>query len=165
MAGLPLVVLTLPFVPGFAGVALLVIALAILAVVFWRSARGLHGHVRAASYALVETLAAQTAAPVSHAHAPAPQTSTVPPVQVPDVLPGLRWTPITLGDAAPAVGRSLAELALRGATGATVLATIRGGDGQVPDAHALLKSGDVLALTGSEEAIAAATEILLGPRA
>jgi CPA2 family monovalent cation:H+ antiporter-2 len=61
----------------------------------------------------------------------------------------------------PAIGHSLAELELRSATGATVLAMMRGQDGFVPDAHAPLQAGDVLALAGTDEAIESA-RVLLG---
>jgi CPA2 family monovalent cation:H+ antiporter-2 len=59
------------------------------------------------------------------------------------------------------VGRTLADLALRGSTGATVLAIIHDGVGAIPDAHARLEAGDVLAISGSEEAIEAATRLLV----
>jgi len=62
------------------------------------------------------------------------------------------------------VGRSLRELDLRGLTGATVLAIARGEKQLVaPDGHEVLRAGDILALTGTHEAIDAA-EALLGAR-
>jgi CPA2 family monovalent cation:H+ antiporter-2 len=65
------------------------------------------------------------------------------------------------------VGRTLAELNLRGATGATVL-TVAHTDGSfvVPSAGDVLREGDVLALAGSHEAVEAARRLLEeGPRA
>jgi CPA2 family monovalent cation:H+ antiporter-2 len=64
------------------------------------------------------------------------------------------------------VGRTLAELDLRGLTGATVLAiTRRAGAVLVPTASETLEPGDVLALAGTEEAIAAAQALLRGSEA
>jgi CPA2 family monovalent cation:H+ antiporter-2 len=66
-------------------------------------------------------------------------------------------------ESSPAVGRSLAELNLRGRTGATVLAISRGAEAIVaPGAAERLRSGDVLGVTGTEEAVAAARAILNG---
>ena len=70
----------------------------------------------------------------------------------------------------PAVGRTLAELDLRGLTGATVLAITRGEQGVVvPTAHEVLPAGDVLALAGTHDAVerrdrAAATAATLAPK-
>jgi len=65
----------------------------------------------------------------------------------------------------PAVGKTLAELNLRGVTGATVLAVTREGGGVVvPTAQERLRAGDVLALAGSHEAIDAAKKLLLRTR-
>ena len=61
----------------------------------------------------------------------------------------------------PAAERTLAELNLRGATGATVLAILRHGEPVlVPSGHERVHAGDVLAVAGTEEAIAAARELL-----
>ncbi|MDQ3243499.1 MAG: TrkA C-terminal domain-containing protein, partial [Gemmatimonadota bacterium] len=64
----------------------------------------------------------------------------------------------------PAVDRSLAELNIRGLTGATILAITRRGDSgakvMVPTGKERLRDGDVLALAGSTEAVNAAKELL-----
>jgi CPA2 family monovalent cation:H+ antiporter-2 len=61
-------------------------------------------------------------------------------------------------------GRSLAEVHLRGLTGATVLAIGRADGGvQVPGPGERLRVGDVLALAGTEEAVRAAAELVAGP--
>jgi CPA2 family monovalent cation:H+ antiporter-2 len=80
------------------------------------------------------------------------------------MLPGLGTPlPLMLEEGWPAVGRSLAELNLRGVTGATVLAITRGEQGLVvPSADERLNVGDVLALAGSHEAIRNATALLRG---
>jgi CPA2 family monovalent cation:H+ antiporter-2 len=62
-----------------------------------------------------------------------------------------------------AVGRSLADLELRGTTGATVLAIQREHEGlALPDAHEPLGAGDVLAVAGSTEAMSAARGMIEG---
>lgn len=61
-----------------------------------------------------------------------------------------------------AVGKTLAELNLRGATDATVLAVRRGEQAIVmPSARERLCAGDRLAIAGSHEALAAARELLV----
>lgn len=166
IAGLPLVALTTPFLPGYHALALLAIALGVLGIAFWRTARNLHGHVRAASHVLIEALATQAAAPADHDHhgtaaPPAPSTSAELHTQLDALLPGFTsWERVEVPPASRAVGRSLAELAMRAATGATVLATVRNGTGQLPDAHAPLEAGDILVVTGTGDAIVAATNLL-----
>jgi CPA2 family monovalent cation:H+ antiporter-2 len=60
-----------------------------------------------------------------------------------------------------AIGQSLAELNLRGRSGATVLAISRDGESiVVPAAGERLQAGDVLALAGTHEAIDAAKALL-----
>jgi CPA2 family monovalent cation:H+ antiporter-2 len=60
--------------------------------------------------------------------------------------------------------RTLAELNLRGETGATVLAIVRQGEQVlVPSGHDRVRAGDVLAVAGSEDAIAAAREVIARP--
>ncbi len=79
-------------------------------------------------------------------------------------LPGL-GDPVSVrvGDSSPASDRTLAELNLRGVTGATVLAILRDGEQVlVPSGHDRVRSGDVLAVAGSEESVAAARELLTG---
>jgi CPA2 family monovalent cation:H+ antiporter-2 len=151
-AGFPLVALTQPFLPPFAAIAVLGVALVVLVVTFWRRARDLDGHVRAASAVILEALASQASAPLHHDEHP----------EVDAQLPGLTaWKRIEIPLGGTAVGRSLAELEVRGTTGATVLAISRDGGGlAVPDARTPLQAGDVLAVTGCQDAITAATALL-----
>ena len=61
----------------------------------------------------------------------------------------------------PLVGKSLAEVKLRGLTGATVLAIQRGNRSVViPSGHDRLEAGDVLAVAGTQEAVTAAKDLL-----
>ena len=156
MVGLPLVLVTQPFLRGAETAlvfALLVILVVSLAIVFWRSTADLHGHVRAGAELILESLLAQSRTTGTH----------VPDAlaQIEDFIPGMgKPTIVRLEDASPAVNQTLAALNLRGRTGATVLAILRDGQGILPGADDTLKAGDVLTLTGTREAIDAATHIL-----
>jgi CPA2 family monovalent cation:H+ antiporter-2 len=157
ICGSALVAITQPFLPGNTAVIVFLLALAVLAIVFWRTATGLKGHVRAAAQAVLEVLGVQRGSE-SEASAGDPLEETR------RLFPGL-GAPVRheLKPASPVVGRSLADIELRSATGATVLAILRGDQGMaVPDAHAPLQAGDVLALAGTDEAIAAAIRVLDG---
>jgi len=117
----------------------------------WRATANLQDHVRAGSELIVEALARQSRAQAE------PELE-----EVRALLPGIAGlTPLRLPPGSAAVGRSLRELDMRAQTGATVLAIHRGEGGTVlPSAEEVLRAGDVLALAGSGEAIAAAAEIL-----
>jgi CPA2 family monovalent cation:H+ antiporter-2 len=157
LVGAPLVALTQPFLPGFLGAVALLLLLLVLGVGFWRSTTNLQGHVRAGTQVIVEALAAQSRGKSEEAHAETLE-------KVHPILPGLgEPTPVQLAASSPAVGRTLAELNLRGMTGATVLALKRGEGGAIiPTAHEPLRAGDVLALAGTHDAIDAARAVLEG---
>jgi CPA2 family monovalent cation:H+ antiporter-2 len=154
LVGVPLVALTQPFLPAFRGAAVLVLALAVLGFALWRSTTNLHGHVRAGAQVIADVLSRQS-------RAEAPGGSPVLE-EVGRVLPGLGDpTAVQLGAESPAVGRTLAELNLRGLTGATVLAISRGeGEVLVPTGKEALRAGDLLALAGTRAAVDAARALL-----
>jgi CPA2 family monovalent cation:H+ antiporter-2 len=149
LIGLPVVAITSPFVPDAIAALALAAALVALAFVFWRSAANLHGHVRAASQVIVHAIARQGATPDDNhdaAHA---------------LLHGLGDpVVITIGDGSVAVGRTLAQVAVRGMTGATVLALARDGATLPVDPHEPLRAGDALAISGTAESIDAARALL-----
>lgn len=151
VVAVPLVAVTQPFVPG-GWLVVLVVVLA-LVVIAHRSLRDFDGHVRAGSELILELL-----------HHPQ-QQRTEELDHVETVLPGFGGiASITIGVASPAVGRSLADLDLRAKTGATVLAISRGEGGMAsPSPVEPLRAGDVLAMAGSDDAIAAARELLAAP--
>ena len=147
--GVPLAVVVQPEIPGG---GLIVLALvAVLAIATRRSISDFDEHVRAGSSLIVEVLGRQTADAgppgLAEAHA---------------LLPGFEGlTPIALPAASAAVGKTLAELDLRAATGASVLAIGRTGGGTAnPSPTEPLRAGDILALAGSADAIAAARVLL-----
>lgn len=156
VVGLPVAAITQPFVPGGAVVVLAVLAL--VGLLARRSLTELDAHMRAGAELIVEVLARQGAhEPSMLPHPPEPLA------EVKSLLPGLHATPILLAKGSPAIGRSLAELDLRAKTGASVLAITREGGGAVnPSPQDALREGDVLAITGSADAVAAARELLLG---
>jgi CPA2 family monovalent cation:H+ antiporter-2 len=82
--------------------------------------------------------------------------------QVEKTLPGLGTvTSVKLAKTDKAVGKTLAQVNLRGMTGASVIAIKRTDqDIATPSAHEKLQTGDVLVMTGSDSAIAAAREVL-----
>ncbi|MBN2574954.1 MAG: cation:proton antiporter [Deltaproteobacteria bacterium] len=157
-AGAPLVALTQPFLPtAFPFAVVLVVGVALLGLPFWRSATNLEGHVRAGAQAILETLVAQS------------RSGHPPPNKLDDLchlLPGIgEPRAVALDRGAPCLGHSLKDLNLRGLTGATVLAIERGaGEVVFPTADEVLRENDVLVLTGTGEAVAAASEFLSRPR-
>jgi CPA2 family monovalent cation:H+ antiporter-2 len=134
------------------GLAVLAAILALLAVAFWRTAADLFGHFRAGAELVVSALAKQARA------------QPVPFEMIRQILPGLGdFTPVKVPEHSAAAGRSLGELNLRGRTGATVVALLRGSERVAfPEAEERLAAGDFVALTGSHEAIAAARDLLTG---
>jgi CPA2 family monovalent cation:H+ antiporter-2 len=142
----PVVAAIQPFVP--VSVALLLVILLAATIAVRRSLRDFEGHVHASSALILEMLAER---PDEQALA-----------QVATIMPGFAgMTTCAVPANGAAVGRSLADLGLRARTGATVLAIARGSASiPMPSPAEPLRGGDVLALTGSDEAVAAACELL-----
>jgi len=143
----PIVAAIQPFIPSS---WLLVLLVAIgLVILMRRSIADFEGHVRAGSELILEILSA-------------PEQAEAPLAQVETILPGFGgMTTVKLAASSGAVGRSLAQLDLRARTGATVLAIGRGAHGlATPSPTEPLQVDDVLALAGSDEAVAAARDVL-----
>ncbi len=153
--GLPLFAVARVFLPLAPTVILFGGAFLVLAVRLWRSVNQLQGHVRAGAQVLAEAFAGavgERPAPVGR------HTEEQVHLAVPGLGSPVR-VPVESGSAA--IGRTLAELNLRGATGATVLAILRGGDRiLVPTGQEQLHEGDVLALAGTHESIGAARGLI-----
>ena len=127
----------------------------LLAIAFWRGATNLQGHTRAAAQALADAQPpnARAAAPKARRN-----TSTISTTSSPASARPCRssYQPGTA-----AVGKTLAEIKLRGLTGATVLAIQRGDESVlVPSGHERLQAGDILAIAGTHDAVDAAKELL-----
>ena len=144
-----------PFLPSVSTPLVLGALFALLAIGVWRSATNLERHVQAGSQAVLEALR-------SYAHAGRSGDTTVIN-EIRSLLHGLGDpVAVKLGTDAPSLGASLAELNLRGRSGATVLAISRGpGSIVAPSASERLRPGDVVGLAGSDEAIEAARKVLL----
>jgi CPA2 family monovalent cation:H+ antiporter-2 len=158
VAGAVVLALTQAFLPLYVGAAVLVVLLCGYGLVIWRRATNLDSHVAAGAQAVVEALARHARSGSSTAAHDGEME------KIHRLLPGL-GAPVALRllDTSPGVGRSLAELDLRGRTGATVLAISRGGEAIVaPGAAERLRPGDVVGVAGTEEAVAAARGILTG---
>jgi K+:H+ antiporter len=159
--GVPLLAAAQPFLPPLRGPLVFLVVGAALGIALWRSAVDLHAHTRAGAELIGAALTRQMAPGRPSEMAVAPPA----PTPLPDVgglLPGL-GEPMALrleaGDRA--VGRTLAQLDLRGLTGATILALAREGNPVLlPTGHEQLRAGDVLALVGAPEAVRAATALL-----
>jgi CPA2 family monovalent cation:H+ antiporter-2 len=152
-AALPVAAVTEPFLPRFSSPLLLLVLVAALFLGFWRSAENLQGHVRAGAEIIVEALARS------------PASKTAQPLELAqEILPGLgEITTLELGLDSPAVGRTLSEVDLHGRSGASVVAITRGPRRIVmPGGNEVLHAGDVLAFTGSQEAIDGSRELLVG---
>jgi CPA2 family monovalent cation:H+ antiporter-2 len=156
LAGLPLLAVTQPIFGGVYGAIFFGLSLAALSVAFWRGATNLHGHVRAGAETIVHAIVAQSRKGTPSMMPPDPLS------QVHEVLPGIgEPTLFRLTKQSAAVGQTLAQLNLRGITGATVLAITRRGKGMLlPTAEEVLEEDDILALAGSHTAIEEAKALL-----
>jgi CPA2 family monovalent cation:H+ antiporter-2 len=157
---LPVLALTQPFVPTLSGAPVVLLLVTLLGISFWRSATDLQEHVRAGAEVILEALrAAGPAAEPEEVEA----TRGVP--QVEQLLPGLgSLAELRVAAGMRADGATLGQLDLRGRTGATVVAVQRGPQClAAPGGATRLQAGDVLAVAGTPEALASATELLRGP--
>jgi CPA2 family monovalent cation:H+ antiporter-2 len=153
--GIPVVAITQPFLPPHQGAAVMAILTSILLIALWRNATNLQGHARAGAQIIASALATQMAS----AEEGADDTRTLEDVNA--VIPGLgEPVAIRVVPESVAVGRSLAQLNLRGATGASVLA-IRRGETLIPTplGREVIRQGDLVAVAGSYDAIAIAKQI------
>ncbi|MER2564258.1 MAG: TrkA C-terminal domain-containing protein [Myxococcaceae bacterium] len=156
--GVPMVAVTQPLLPSVPIGVVLLVLLGVLALTFWRQTTSLEGHVRAG----VEIISG--ALLTSSERQNTEQGEAI--AEVGTLLPGLGLSVasvIELGETSPAVGKTLAELNLRGVTGATVLAITREGASLLATPTEKLAAHDRLALAGSHEAIAAARGLLDQP--
>ena len=155
VVGAPLVAVTQPFLPPFVGLGLFAASLLAMAGALWRSAANLQGHVRAAAEVVVAAIG-------RHARQEGPLGAERALQRAYELLPGLgEPVSVPLTAAHAAVGLALADLELRGRTGATIIAISRGEQVVlVPDGHQELREGDVVALAGTSEAIEAAKVLL-----
>ncbi|HSB52933.1 MAG TPA: cation:proton antiporter, partial [Gemmatimonadales bacterium] len=151
---------SVPFLALSGRLMSLPVALAIMGLVlvtsgiaFWRSASNLVGHTRAGAEVIVAALGRQLA--------PAPAVgASLEPIY--SMIPGLgEPVPHSVSSGDYADGRTLGQLDLRDATGASVLVIVREGSPHLlPDGKERLQRGDLLALAGSTDAVEHARRFL-----
>jgi monovalent cation:H+ antiporter-2, CPA2 family len=153
--GIPIVAITQPFLPPHQGAFVLLLLTLVLLVTLWKNAANLHGHARAGAEIIASALAQQMAS----IDGASEDTKMLEDVNA--VLPGLgEPVAIRVVPESIAVGKSLGQLNLRGATGATVLA-IKRGSKQIPTplGREVIQAGDLVAVAGAHDALAIAREI------
>jgi CPA2 family monovalent cation:H+ antiporter-2 len=152
--GLPLLAVTQPFLSAWPAAAVIGGFIFLLTFSFWRSARDLQGHALAGAELIVDVISRQGVDKDEHA---------IETVQ--EMLPGMGTiVPFKVEMGSGAIGRTLGELNLRGLTGVSVVAISRNNQRIVfPKADQILQEGDVLALTGSHDAIYSAHRLLGKP--
>ena len=154
-----LMTVTQPFAPRIPGIAVILAAGLILLGAIWRSAKNLQGHAIAGGEVIAAALARRAAEGSAEDAMKKMQT----------MLPGLgEPVAMTVEAGSRADGRSLRELDMRGMTGATVLALLRGEEHHVsPRGDQRLQDGDVIAVAGTHEAVAAVRSMvsptIIGP--
>jgi CPA2 family monovalent cation:H+ antiporter-2 len=159
MVGAPIIAITQPFIPRFPGFTVLGILTVILGIAFWKSALNLQEHAKAGAEVIVAALTPQLSTDEDEENL----FKTMEHIAI--MLPGLgEPMAVKIDSTSPAVDRTLAELNIRGITGATILAITRRGESGakvvVPSGKEKLRVGDVVALAGTQEAVDAAREIL-----
>ncbi len=159
MVGAPIVAITQPFAPRFPGFTLLAILVVALGFAFWKSALNLQEHARAGAEVIVAALTPQLADEDDEQN----MMKTMEHIAI--MLPGLgEPMPVRIEPNSPGADRTLAELNIRGKTGAIILAITRVGEAGskvvVPSGKETLRVGDVLALAGSQESVDSAIEML-----
>jgi CPA2 family monovalent cation:H+ antiporter-2 len=161
----PLVTVTQPFQPPFPAAALLLVLMLVLLIIgLWRRAASLQEHARAGAQAIVEVLSQQLRSPAAavagagggHGGGGGDLAA------LSRMLPGLgEPVSVLVRPEDYAAGRTLADLNLRGLSGATVLALVREGHGTViPTGRETLRAGDMLAVAGTADAIRVARAVV-----
>ena len=152
---MPLLAFLQPFLPRFPGALLLLSALVLFGVSFWRRAANLEGHVKAVSQVIVESVLKQAGTAGSDRDEEALQ-----PVR--KLFPGLgHLAALRLKTDSYCVGKTMGEMNIGDLTGAKVLVILRGeGNSILPTGREILREGDMLTLAGSPGAVEAAREIL-----
>jgi CPA2 family monovalent cation:H+ antiporter-2 len=156
VVALPLLALSqLFFLPYWIAALVFGMLLIFLGIMLWKNAENLQGHIRAGAEVVVEVLMKQA--------------KKGPAVSVGDPLEEIRNLVPGLGEPVPlhidahffGIGKSLAELNLRGETGASILVIVRDQEKVImPGAGERLREGDTLAIVGTREAVAAAAALL-----
>jgi CPA2 family monovalent cation:H+ antiporter-2 len=150
-----LVAVTQPFAPRLPGIVVVLFAGAILLAAVWRAAKNLQGHAVAGAEVIAAALARR-----SDAGSARPSADAFDRMR--SMLPGL-GEPVAMRveEGCAAADHTLAELDLRGLTGATVLAVMRGDEKTVsPRGDTALQAGDIIAVAGTHAAVDAVRDVM-----
>jgi len=141
--GVPAVAVLRPLTGGPYGVSLLGIVVIWIGWYLWRSAGFVDHELRSAAEQIADVLASQGGDDFQEV------------LSDPSLIPGMDSVfGLQVSKQSSAVGRTLAEINLRALTGATVVAIRRdAGHVVLPTGHERIEPGDVLALTGTAEAV------------
>ena len=152
-----LVAVTQPFAPRLPGIVFVFAAGIVLFLAIWRSAKNLQGHAVAGGEVIAAALARRMAE----------GSAEDPMVKMHAMLPGLgEPVAMTVAPGSAADGRTLSELNMRGATGATVLALLRGSNPHIsPRGDMRLEQGDVIAVAGTHDAVNGVRAMVAAPQA
>jgi monovalent cation:H+ antiporter-2, CPA2 family len=152
--GFPAVAVLRPLTGGPYGVLVLGIVVVGIGLYLWRNAGFVDHELRSAAERIADVLATQS----GDDHGEVLSDPTLIPGM--DSVFGLR-----ISELSHAVGQTLAEINLRALTGATVVAIRRGaGNVVLPTGHERIEPDDVLAITGTAEAIRKAViDLTKGP--
>jgi monovalent cation:H+ antiporter-2, CPA2 family len=142
----PLLALLQPFLDPIEGIGLVIVGVILMGIVIVRSMQRMYGQMSVLKRILAESLTDDRA-------------TTHPPREIPGF--GM-ITPVRLEAGASAIGKTLASIDLRAATGAAAIAISRDQEVLVPDGREVLKEGDVVGLAGTAQSIEAARRLLAG---
>jgi monovalent cation:H+ antiporter-2, CPA2 family len=142
----PLLALVQPFLDPMEGIGVVIIGVVLMGIVIVRSMQRMHGQMGVLKRILAEALTADRA--TTHRQGEIPGFGMI--------------TPVRLEAGASAIGKTLASIDLRAATGAAAIAISRDQEVLVPDGGEVLKEGDVVGLTGTAQSIEAARRLLSG---
>jgi len=153
VAALPLLAIVQPFMAPVEGIGVIAISSVLMIAVVIRSARRMQGQIRNATRLIRIALQGGASAGIDGA-----QSYEVPGIG--------KITPVALRADNTGVGKKLSDLDLHSKSGAVVVAIGRG-DSEVivPTGDEILRSGDILELAGSSDAIATARRLLETPPA
>jgi monovalent cation:H+ antiporter-2, CPA2 family len=141
-----------PFMTVIDGLTVMIVAMASLTIVIWRSARHLYAMVREASIALVERM------DTLDGNSPTPSAVADTSESLGGIGP---LTQVAIPEGSAAIGRSLSDLNLHATTGAMVMAIARDGRSVIlPGGTEVLGPGDTIVIAGPSGAVAAARHLL-----
>jgi CPA2 family monovalent cation:H+ antiporter-2 len=161
--GVPALAILRPLAPGPVGLPLFLAVLVGLGLLILRNVRSLDREVRSGAATLAERLAQEMGAEPAKSPVPGTRVAALAPAELPGFEAVKGWR---VPEGAFAVGKTLAELDLRAASGVAVVTLLRDGElTSLPRGEEVLRAGDILGLLGSSSDLAEGQRLLLdGPR-